>query len=79
MLPGSLKEAVFEEGQLSPDGLHHLPGVPGRLGALPVDLLRPEGDPLDVLDEVVAALVPPRQDLVRHRVRSVPPVIYNLN
>ena len=68
-----LKEAVFKEGELCPGGPHHLPGVPGGPGAVAVDLLCPEGDPLDVLDEVVAALVPPRQDFVRHRVSRVPP------
>ena len=68
-----LEEAVFVEGELSPGGPDHVPGVPGGPGAVAVHLLGPERNPLNVLQEVVAALVTPRQDLVRHRVRRVPP------
>ena len=68
-----LEEAVFVEGELPSCRPDHVPGVPGGPGAVPVHLLRPERDPLDVLQEVVAALVTTCQDLVRHRVRSVAP------
>ena len=70
-LNGPLEEAVFVEGELPSCRPDHVPGVPGGPGAVAMHLLRPQRDPLDVLHEVGAALVMPRQDLVDLRRSSV--------